>query len=160
MLHCVWCVCPVISHTSCNTRCNPFYLLGPGSERFWITVYYCFDQVKLSVSWTDVAATNITVEICTVNALLSYIWAFLIVAVIQPFISQTSYSQPQKHWPFVMKVKGLCRWRGADYWGMVGQVRCGACTSLAWHYHLGVHIHPPVPVTLSWHTQCKCHLSW
>lgn len=66
----------------------------------------------------------------------------------------------RKHWPFVMTVKGLCRWCGADYWGTVGQARCGACASLAWHYYLRVRVHPPVPVTSSWDTQRKCHLSW
>lgn len=41
-LVCDW---PVIRHTSCN----PFYLTSPGSERAWITRYYCFEQVQLSL---------------------------------------------------------------------------------------------------------------
>lgn len=64
-----------------------------------------------------------------------------------------------------MTVKGLCRWYGADYWGRVGQVRCRisyclSYASLAWHYHVGVCIPPPVPITSSWLSQCKCHVSW
>lgn len=39
--------------------------------------------------------------------------------------------QPRKQWPFVMTVKGLCRWCGADCWRRVVQVRCRASCRLS-----------------------------
>ena len=97
-----------------------FYWLNVNHENNW--------QINQYWRWSLVAAL---LSNCWILYLTVIHFAVFLMLHSDCFDHEALGSQPRKHWPFVMTVKGLCRWCGADCWRRVVQVRCRASCCLS-----------------------------